>query len=263
MRVRLPLIAGALAIAPLACGGDRATGPSESDPAAELERAAAELGLAADPSTALAYQTVAAALRGGARPKGVTITVDGTASQWDAFGHEIVFNPPAGEMLPDPPDLPTLRSLLAWQSRDGRFRVIHLVADGETIGRFFPLEPVDPGTPRFPSSLIYSEGRNRLWVGVRGTQNSEAEVSQTPCPARRQPAGPLPAPSCRLATFRFQLSDVEVEHFAFPVTPIAPPLSGGTEKRRLSMAWQQVDGIQLTLDLPVLIPPPLVGQPLP
>src|SRR5687767_4198003 len=100
-----------VAVAALACGGDRATAPSEADrAAAEFERAAADLGFASAPSAALT--SAAAAIRGGARVTQVDISVGGTTERWSAFAHEIRFEVPASSAAPWLAPTP-MRSILA------------------------------------------------------------------------------------------------------------------------------------------------------
>jgi hypothetical protein len=243
----------ALATAVLACGGDRPTAPLvEAERAAsELERAAAELGLGADPSAALTYQSVAAAIRGGAPVAVVKITADGRLEEWFAFGHEIQFEPTTAAT---PADLPIefgLRALLAWRApQGGPVQVLHLTTSGNEgpIGQFAPIDPVD-GTLTFPSTLMYSEGRNLFWEATRGYQWSSARATSTPCPGPRRTVAGAAAPKCVLATFKFRFADVEAEPFSFPFAPPGSVPSAATGKRALSMGEHTIDGMRVTIDL--------------
>lgn len=254
------------AVAALGCGSDRVTGPSDeaARAAAALDRAAAEMGLDTDPGTALAYQSVAAALRGGAAPGQVQISVDGAdPERWYAFAHEIRFEP-AG--LAGPADLfgeSVHRALIAWrQTEGGAVRVVHLFApSGQGPVGFGDLPAVVGPEWEFPSTLIYSEGRGLFWEGVRGTQTSAlVRTSETPCPTPRRPAGAPAGPTCVLATFSFGFSDVEAEPAVLFRGP-GSTTSAATGTRRLSMAPQEVNGMVLTIDFRTLALPTLAPAP--
>jgi hypothetical protein len=246
-------LAFALATTVLGCGGDRPTAPPDNADraAAELERAAAELGLGADPSAALTYHSVAAAIRSGAPVDVVKITVDGSLQEWYAFGHEIQFEPTTAGMPADFPIAFGLRALLAWRApQSGPVQLLHLTASGDEgpIGEFAPIDPVD-GTLTFPSTLMYSEGRNLFWEATQGYQWSSAAPTSTPCPAPRRPVAGAAAPKCVLATFKFRFADVEAEPFSFPFAPPGSGPSAATGKRMLSMGEHTIDGMRITIDL--------------
>jgi len=253
----------------LGCGGDRTVGPPEeaARAAAALERAATEGGLGADPTAALTYQSVAAALRGGAPVREVEISVDGAdPEKWYAFGHEIRFEPATSS---GPADLfggSALRALLAWRPTNAGVHVVHLVANGNegAIGEFLPTQPFDGREIELPSILMYSEGRNLLWEAARGTQTSGIlDESSTPCPAPRRPAGAPAGPTCVMASFTFGFSGVEAEPASFLFGPNGPVPSSATGPRRLSMAPQPVDGMVMTIDFRMLDLPTLAPAPLP
>lgn len=270
MRFRSQLAFTVAAAATLGCSGERVAGPSDeaSRAAAELERAAADLGLGADPSAALTLQSVATALRGGVRPSQVEISVDGgLPEKWYAFAHEIRFEPRSGAVPADLFTEATFRVLLAWRATDAGPRLIHLAAVGDEgpIGAFFPTDLPTVVGPGFEllSNLMYSEGRNLFWDAVRGRQTSSMTPGQTPCPTPRRPAGAPPAPRCVLAGFTFGFSDVEAEPFSFPFGPGGPRPSVATGTRRLSMAPQQVDGTLVTIDFQTIGFQPLAAAPRP
>ncbi len=259
MRLRdhlaFPLVA-----AILGCGGDRTTAPSDdaARAASDLERAAAELGLGADPSASLTYQSIAAAVRGGAPLQQVQIALDGKTESWYAFGHEIRFDPASASTPVDLPIAGGLRALLAWRATaGGSVQVIHLSAsaDDGPIGQFAPMDLGD-GSLVFPSTLLFSEGRNLFWEATSGHQWSSITPGTTPCPGARRPGGAAPPPRCVLATFKFRIADVEAEPFSFPFGPLGSRPSAATGKRRLSMAEQTIDGMQMTIDLRVIGLPP-------
>jgi hypothetical protein len=262
-RTHVPLVLATATL--LGCGSDRVAGPSDeaTRAAAALERAAAEAGIGVDPTAALTYRTVAAALRGGAPVSEVEISVDGGLPQpWHAFGHEIRFEPATGGGPADLFGESSFRALLAWRVVESEVHVIYLLANGNegAIGDVFPATPLDGTEIELPSTLIYSEGRNLFWVGARGTQtNALVNESRTPCPAPRRPAGAPPAPTCVIASFNFGFSGAEAEPPGFLFGPNGPAPSQATGTRRLSMAAQQVGGTVMTidfrtLDLPALAP---------
>jgi hypothetical protein len=256
-------LAVSLAAALVGCGGDRTTAPADdaARAASELERAAAELGAGADPSAALTYQSIATAVRGGAPVHRVEISVDGKAETFYAFGHEIIFDPASASTPIDLPIRSALRAFLAWRATEGgRVQVIHLAAsdDAGPIGEFAPIDP-DDGTLAFPSSLLYSEGRNLLWEGTSGYQWSSAVAGTTPCPGPRRPANAPAPPKCVLATFKFRFADVEAEPFSLPFAPFGSPPSAATGKRTLSMAEHTIPGMQITLDVRIIGVPPSVA----
>ena len=261
MRFRKHLTLSLVAVA-VGCGGDRSTGPNDdaARAASDLERAAAELGLGADPSAALTYQSIAAAVRAGAPLQRVQITLDGKSETWYAFGHEIRFDPASASTPADLPIAAGLRALLAWRATEGGpVQVIHLSASGDDgpIGQFAPVNG-DGGSIVFPSTLLLSEGRNLFWEATSGHQWSSVTPGTTPCPGARRPGGAAPpAPKCVLATFRFRIADVEAEPFTFPFGPLGSRPSAATGKRRLAMAEQTIDGMQMTIDLRVIGLPPL------
>jgi len=249
----------------LGCGGDRATGPSDSATraAAALERAAAEVGLGADPTAALTYQSVATALRGGVPVSEVEISVDGgPAQRWYAFGHEIRFEPATGGGPADLFGESSFRTLLAWRETESRVHVIHLVAAGAEgpVGQFAPTEPFDGTEIELPSSLMYSEGRDLFWEAARGTQtNALVSESATTCPGRRRPAGAPAGPTCVLASFSFGFSGVDVEPSGFLFGPNGPLPSAATGTHQLSMGAQPVGGLVMTIDFRTLTPPTVVA----
>jgi len=238
----------------LGCGGDRVAGPSDeaTRAAAALERAVDEMGLEADPSV-VTYHTVAAALRGGVPVSRVEIRVDGDVQEWYAFAHEFRFEPATSS---EPADLfadATFRSLIAWRPTDAGVHLIHLLASGREVGGPWPTEVVDGVGIEFPSTLMYSEGRNLFWDAVRGTQESDiSEERGTPCPTPRRPAGPPAGATCVLATFAFGFSDVEAEPASFLFGPNGPIPSAATGTRRLSMEPQAVGGMLMTIDFRML-----------
>ena len=241
----------------IGCGSDRVAGPTDeaNRAAAALERAAGEAGIGVDPSSALTYLTVAAALRAGAPLREVEISVDGAPPEkWYAFGHESRFDPPTGASPVDLFGESSLRALLAWRTAGSQVHVVHLLSSGNQgpIGPLFPIPELDGTQLGLASSLIYSEGRNLFWEAARGTQTSAiVSESQTPCPSRRPAAAPA-GPSCVLASFSFGFSGVEVEPASLLFGPGGPGPSAAAGTRRLSMAPQQVDGMVMTIDFRTL-----------
>ncbi|MFN2566514.1 MAG: hypothetical protein ABR499_16070 [Gemmatimonadaceae bacterium] len=256
----------AVCAAAVGCGVDRPTAPDESArAAAELERAAAEMGFATGPAGALTFQSTAAALRGGARATTVDITIDGRTEKWNAFGHEIQLES-LGTEVSDVEPPPPMRSLLAWRSTSSGVRVIHLLAATAAADLGDPLtgEPDDQATTLvLPSGLTYAEGRNLVWVSVRGRQTSSVRRSSAACPAPPRPAGAPPAPPCVEASFTFGFSDVEAEPLVLPFGPTQVSQNLATGIRTLSMAPQTVGGVSVKLGIRVIGVPPIAGPAIP
>ncbi|MDQ3949244.1 MAG: hypothetical protein M3282_02775 [Gemmatimonadota bacterium] len=261
------------ALSVLGCSGDRATGPTQDEAdraAAEFERVAAELGVAAGPgfaagpTTALTYNSAAAALRGGARVTRVDIAVGGATETWSAFGHEIQFELPPGSTTQGLTAPPPLRAFLAWRPSPSGLRVIHLLSVEESgpIGRIFPATLGNEVTSMVPSFLMYAESRDALWQAVSGAQTSRLVSTGAACPAPplRAPTS-LPPPSCVEATFTFGFSNAQAQPFALRLGPGAPPTVSGT--RTLSMATQAVRGVKLKVTLIPFAFPPIAGRALP
>jgi hypothetical protein len=268
MLVRSRLILSLTAAATLGCAGDRATGPNQEDTekaAAEFERVAAELGVAAGPTAVLTYSSAAAALRAGGPVTQVDISVGGVTEKWNAFGHEIQFELPPGSATLNLTAPPPLRALLAWRPSASGLRVIHLLSGDESgpIGRIFLATPGEELMSTVPSFLMYAEGRDVLWQAVSGEQTSRLVSTGAACasPPVRGPTAP-PPPSCVEASFTFGFSNVQAQPFALRFGPMAPPnLASGT--RTLSMSSQAVAGVKLKVSLVAFAVPPIASQAVP
>jgi hypothetical protein len=261
VRSRPVILLGLLAALAAACGGDRTTGPGQDDAAqaaAEFERAAAELGFIGGPA-ALTYSSAASALRGGARIAQVDIIVDGVTEKWNALGHEIEFELPAGSELEHLPPPRPLRALLAWRPSPAGMRIIHLLGEDESgaVGRLFPDEGAEDVLLVWPSHLLYADGRNSLWQAVSGEQTSRLVATGAACPAPPpRAASPLPPRTCVEASFHFGFSNVRAQPFVLQLGP-GPPPTPATGSRALSMAEQSVAGVKIKVTLIAFELPPL------
>jgi hypothetical protein len=192
----------------LGCDSDPA-GPSELELAVAAMRFDAlgnERDTAGDIEGARGARSTAMALRLGARPSSVRLTIDGETADYLALVTEHSFR--AGTMggAPLPPPALAMRTLLAWQGLPpDRFVALTISADTGTFGRFFALQSTDePASVHewFMATGVVVDRGESPWFAVDGgariTQVSLGESCRVP---RRHPAVTFEPIACRQTSF--------------------------------------------------------------
>ena len=189
-----------------------------------------------------AYRGLAALLVGTGRLSTVTITVDGTPSEYLATAQQIQFGCPPNAvcdlMLTAP-----LRSVVAWEKRNPR-RVVQLfTADFGGTTSF----PAPPGM----GSLMYLDGTGAMYGGPTTSANVTVSVSNTPCIEADVIRSAEYAPSnCKQAEFNagfngtlalVPLEGLLPDSIPAPATPNAAPA------HRVTMTSQPVHGASTLL----------------
>ena len=198
-----------------------------------------------------AYRGLASLLVGTGRMSSVTISVDGTASEYLATAQEIQFGsscPPGAMCLAVlAPSLPPDHAFIAWQKSDPR-RMVQLFVHG------FDVQALSTDSSTRPvsiPSLLYFDGAGSLYSGSTTSRTITVNTSDTPCtpPAGIDPSAVYAAPwPCKLAEFTVafdgtaQLMPLEG---LFPGDSAVAPSSSAAPSHHLTMASQQVHGSHL------------------
>jgi hypothetical protein len=265
MRPRLPSLAlVACAAFTAACSGSDSTGPSDQGSSAVAAQQLNQLAdsLAAhggDPGEVGAFRGLAGVVAANGRLSTVTITVDGTPSEFIAVGQQMETSPCPPQMLcfAFAPNF-TIRNVMAWQKSDPR----HYVA----------LTSLDLTGSGSHAVLSYLDGSGQIYIGDATSSSVNVTTSDTPCTVPSGPPEPVAwVNNCTQA--EFDVSFAGSVH-ASPILSLwdstpAPPAP--TTVHTLSMALQAVHGSRIVV--PPLVctgpcpdsgfaPPPVVQPPI-
>jgi hypothetical protein len=259
--VRLPL--GLLAMAAVACSGDRVTAPDRAEDALQAAdafvRLADSVARLQGNDAALPYRDAADQIRAANRVSRIAVSIDGTTEAWNAVAGERVFTivcpADASSTTPSVPCLsrPVLtRTLIAWRGTAPRqLLVLNAPMEAGDIGSFSAPTPA----VFVPAFLQYIEGRDRVWVGTSGKFASSVKKGD-PCPA---PMG-LALPQATDITCNFAELTWTLEATAEPARGL--PFANAariTHKIAVNKAVVAGTSIAVTFSPPPRVPPPLSG----
>jgi hypothetical protein len=195
-----------------------------------------------------AYRGLASLLVGTGRLSSVTITVDGTPSEFLATAQEIQFGgcPQGTQCQTFAPTPPPDHAMIAWQKSDPR-RMVQFFMHG------FDLVAASSGASadvvRVPS-LLYFDGSGSLYSGSTTSRSLAVSPSNTPCTTTGNDPGAVYAAAwpCTQAEFTVafdgtvQLMPLEGLYLS---DSMVTPSSNATPSHRLTMGSQQVHGSHL------------------
>jgi hypothetical protein len=259
--VRVPL--ALLAMAAVACSGERVTAPDSAEDALQaadgFSRLADSVAVLQGNDAALPYRDAADQIRAANRVSRIAVSIDGTTETWNAVAGERVFTvvcpTDASSTALGVPCLsrPVLtRTFIAWRGIAPR-RLLFLTAPMEAgdIGSFSAPTPA----VFVPAFLQYIEGRDRFWVGTSGKFTSSVKKGD-PCPAPMGLALPQATDmTCNLAEL---LWTFEATAEPAPGLPFANA-ARITHKIAVNKAAVAGTSIAVTFSPPPRVPPPLSG----
>jgi hypothetical protein len=259
--VRLPL--ALLAMAAVACSGDRVTAPDSAEDALQaadgFARLADSVALLQGNDAALPYRDAADQIRAAQQVSRIAVTIDGVTERWNAVAGERVFSivcpADASSTALGVPCLsgPVLtRTLIAWRGIAPR-RLLFLTAPMEAgdIGSFSAPTPA----VFVPAFLQYLEGRDRIWVGTSGKFTSSVKKGD-PCPAPMGLAAPQATDiTCNLAELLWTFEATAEPARGLPFANAARI----THKIAVNKAAVAGTSITVTFSAPPRVPLPLSG----
>lgn len=195
-----------------------------------------------------AYRGLASLLVGTGRMSSVTISVDGTPSEFLATAQEIQFGgcPPEALCQTFAPTPAPDHAFIAWQKSDPR-RMVQLFAHSYDL---IALAGGDSAAMVSIPSLLYFDGSGSLYSGSTTSRTFSVTTSDTPCTTPgNDPAAVYAAPwPCKQAEFTVSFDGVAnllpLEGL-FAGDSVVTPSANAAPSHRISMSSQSVHGSHL------------------
>lgn len=256
------LFACALSVALVAGCGDDPAGPDETDRTADrLAWLADSLSEAGQASGAIPLLMAADAVRAGAGPRSLTVTIDGESFTWTGIAVRMSLSEAAceqfGAQLPGGPvDIDFCapsQFTVAWEgSMPDASRLLTFGGDTGAV-RLGPdqFSGVFPGedAPSFGFAMLHELRSEHLWMSDSGSAGTTQLSTGGECPGRHPRGGGADDVSCRLASYRVELGG-RFQALDFRLVPgagMADDPGPASAPRRITIGAQSLDGMHLEI----------------